>query len=189
MSNQRMRELFLENIERQRMGGELVAGKRKRKATEAQLAALRKARKAKKMMGGARKRHYRKRGGDFEDVGDSDYKLFGAAYKNPLEKARKMYDEQKKNDEWYEFQEWKDVSKLAKKAALDQYILELSKQNITQDEINAAKARYDAKIKNLPEKYTKYNDERKTLKIASPYIELYKKYGVKPTLAELKALA
>ena len=73
MSNQRMRELFLENIERQRMGGDLVAGKRKKKpvkkyskATPAQLEALRKARKALK----------KKRGGDFEDTGDSVYKLF-----------------------------------------------------------------------------------------------------------------
>lgn len=184
MSNQRMRELFLENIERQRMGGDLVAGRRKRKAkyskaTPAQLAALKKARAAKK-----------RRGGDFEDLGDSDYRLFGAAYKNPIEKARKLQAELKQNEDWYEYDAWKAESKLIKQAALDGLLLAASKKGATPKEIDDAYVAYKKKLDDdMPAKYKKYIKERSDLKKSKPYLELYRKYGVKPTLAELKALA
>lgn len=171
MSNQRMRELFLENIERQRMGGDLVAGKRKRKvkhskATPAQLAALRKARKAKKKYA---------RGGDFEDVGDSDYKLFGAAYKNPLEQAVKKYYNEKKDEEWRENEGWIAYGKMAKQLNDMGKILSMANgQKYTDYPVN--------------DQYDDYIKEKKKLKRASPYIKLLSKYGIKPTLAELNQI-
>jgi len=170
MSNQRMRELFLEKIERQRMGGDLVAGKRRKKkhtkATPAQLAALKKARAAKK------------RGGQFEDLGDSDYKLFGAAYKNPLEQAAKKYYNNKKDEEWNLSEGWAAYGKMAKKLNEMGAIL----ASATGNEKYNVKAPEDAT-------YAKYIREKKKIKQKLPYIRLLQKYGIKPTAADFDLLS
>lgn len=189
MSNQRMRDLFLESIERQRMGGDLVAGKRKKpakkysKATPAQLEALRKARKALK----------KKRGGDFEDVGDSAYRLFGAAYKNPISRAKKAIQYAKEDAEWDLDKGWLEKGNLTQQD-IDNKVLRyvMANPGIPQKDINdymAAEIKKAIAAKEYNKAYINYKEEEEKLKKGQLYLNLLRKYGIKPTAQDIKDLS